>query len=137
MEASYLKDILLSWPFSDLFHLFGIHIQFIWRNHKTQIKELCLHERGLFHINQQFLLLQPPHYQFKCLKFSSLVFLKTNISSRYTTTNLPIKYFSISFINIIKVLRAFFKTNGITSHSYNPSFVLKVVYHSPVSLILI
>ena len=49
----------------------------------------------------------------RCLKFSSLVLLKINISSIYTTTNLPMKSFSISLINLIKVLEAFVNTNGV------------------------
>ena len=47
----------------------------------------------------------------KCLKCSFSVLLKINISSRYTITNLPMKYFKTSFINLMKVLGSFVKTN--------------------------
>ena len=45
-------------------------------------------------------------------------------------TNFPIKSFNISFINLIKVLGAFDKPNGMTSHSCNPSFFLNLVFNS-------
>ena len=54
----------------------------------------------------------------KYLKCSSSVLMKTNISSGYTITKLPMKYFNTSFINLIKVIGEFFKPNGITNHSY-------------------
>jgi hypothetical protein len=73
----------------------------------------------------------------KCFKCSSSVLLKTNISSSYTMENLPMKSFSTSFINLINLLGAFVNPNGMTSHSYKPSFVLNVVFHSSPSLILI
>jgi hypothetical protein len=73
----------------------------------------------------------------KCLKCSSSVLLKTRISSKYTITNLPMNYLSTSLFNLMNVLGEFVKTNGIKSHSYNPAFILNVVFHSFPSLILI
>ena len=51
---------------------------------------------------------------------------------------LRLLYFSLIFvIRRMKVLGALDNPNGITSHSYNPSFVLKAVFHSSPSQILI
>ena len=47
------------------------------------------------------------------------------------------KSFRTSFINLMKVLGAFVKLNGMTSHSYSPSFILNVVFYSSPSLIQI
>jgi len=41
------------------------------------------------------------------------------------------------FINLINVLGALERSNRMTSHSYNPSLVLKTVFYSSLSLILI
>src|SRR5436190_12603456 len=65
----------------------------------------------------------------KCIKCSSSERLYINMSSKYTTTNFPIKGFSTWFINLMKVLGALLNPNGITSHSYNPSFVLNADFH--------
>jgi hypothetical protein len=54
------------------------------------------------------------------------------MSSRYTTTKLLVKGHGISSIILMKVVGAFFKPKGITSHSKRPSFELKVVFHSSV-----
>ena len=137
MEAPYLKHASWWWPFYYCFHLLWIHLQIIRRDNETQINEFCLHKRGILQIYQQLLRCSLLITSVRCLKFSSLVLLNISISSRYKTINLPMKYFSISFNNLIKVLEAFVKPNGITNHSYKPSFVLKVVFHSSPSLILI
>jgi len=46
------------------------------------------------------------------------------MSSRYTITKSSRKVLSTSFINLMKVAGALVKPKGITSHSYNPYFVL-------------
>jgi hypothetical protein len=45
--------------------------------------------------------------------------------------------FNIWVIILIKVLDALVNLKGITSHSYNPSFILKVVFHSSPGLMRI
>ena len=41
------------------------------------------------------------------------------------------------FINLMKVLGALVKPNGITNHSYSPNFVLNAVFHpSPVFILM-
>src|SRR5688572_9175790 len=52
------------------------------------------------------------------------------MSSKYTTTNFPMKARKTSFINLMKVLGALVNTKGMTNHSYKPNLVLKVVFHS-------
>ena len=47
------------------------------------------------------------------------------------------KSLKTSFINIIKVISALDNPNGMANHSYNPSFVLKDIFHSSPSLILV
>ena len=45
-------------------------------------------------------------------------------------TNLPMKTLKTSFIRRMKVEGALERPKGITSHSYNPSFILQAVFHS-------
>ena len=52
-------------------------------------------------------------------------------------TNFPRNGFNTLFISLINVLGALVSQNGIISHSYIPSFILKVVFQSSPSLILI
>ena len=59
------------------------------------------------------------------------------MSSRYTTTNLTKNGFNTLCISLMNVLGSLINPNGITSHSYNSSFVLKIVFHSLPSLIWI
>ena len=73
----------------------------------------------------------------RCLKCSLFVLLKISMSSIYTMTNLPMKYFNTSFTNLINVLHAFVNPNGMTHHLNKPSFVLNFVFHSCPSLVLI
>src|SRR3954468_23052338 len=42
-----------------------------------------------------------------------------------------------SFINLMKVLGALVKPNGITNHSYKPNLVLNAVFHSSPNFIRI
>ena len=44
------------------------------------------------------------------------------------------KGLSTWFINLMNVLGALVNPKGITNHSYSPNFVLKVVFHSSLSL---
>lgn len=59
------------------------------------------------------------------------------MSSKYTTRNLPMKGLRTCVITLIKILGEFEMPNGITNHSYKPSFVLKAVFHSSPGQILI
>jgi len=59
------------------------------------------------------------------------------MSSKYTTTNLPIKGLNTWFINLMKVLGAMDRPNGITNHSYWPPLVFKAGFYSSPSLVLI
>ena len=47
---------------------------------------------------------------------SSHVLLKMRISSKYTTKKELVKGLNTSFINLMKVARAFVKPKGMTSH---------------------
>lgn len=47
----------------------------------------------------------------------------------YNTKNFFIKGYITRFISYIKVLDALDKPNDITNHTYNPTFVFKVVIH--------
>ena len=68
-----------------------------------------------------------------CLKCFPLLFLKINMSTRYTTTNLPKNGFTTSFITHMNVLRELVNPNGITNHSNNQSLVLNVFsIHHPL-----
>lgn len=51
--------------------------------------------------------------------------------------NFPMKGFSTRFISLINVLEALLRPNNITSHSYNPFFVMNVVFHLSLAHILI
>jgi hypothetical protein len=64
--------------------------------------------------------------------YSSQVLLKMRMSSKYTTTKELAKGLNTSFINLMKVVGAFFKTMGMTNHSNRPSLDLKVVFHTLV-----
>jgi len=59
------------------------------------------------------------------------------MSSKYRTINLPMNAHNTWFIKRINVLGAFVSPNDITNHSYNPCFILNVVFHSSPSFILI
>jgi hypothetical protein len=72
-----------------------------------------------------------------CIMCSSQVFLKIRISSRYTITKSSIKGQKTSFMTRMKVAGALHSPNDITSHSYNPCFVLKVVFQASPSAIWI
>jgi len=50
------------------------------------------------------------------------------MSSKYSITNFSMKAHKTWFINLMKVLGALVKPNGIINHSYKPYFVLKVVF---------
>jgi hypothetical protein len=54
------------------------------------------------------------------------------ISSRYTTTKVLVNGHRISSIILIKVVGAFVKPKGMTSHSKRPYFDLKVVFHTSI-----
>jgi len=59
------------------------------------------------------------------------------MSSKYTTINFLMKFFRTSFMRSIKVLGVLDRLKGMTNRSYNPYLVLKVVFHSSLSFILI
>jgi hypothetical protein len=59
------------------------------------------------------------------------------MSSKYTTTNLPLNARNTWFLKRINVLGAFVSQNGMTNHSYKPYLVLNAVFHSSPSFILI
>jgi hypothetical protein len=63
---------------------------------------------------------------------SSQVILKMRMSSKYTTTKKLVKGLNTSSINLMKVVGAFIKPKGMTSHSKRPSLDLKVVFHASV-----
>jgi hypothetical protein len=54
------------------------------------------------------------------------------MSSKYTTTKEFAKDLNISSINLMKVVGAFVKPKGMTSHSKRPYLGLKVVFHTSV-----
>jgi hypothetical protein len=54
------------------------------------------------------------------------------MSSKYITTKVLVKGHRIPSIILIKVVGAFVKPKGMTSHSKRPSFDLKVVFHKYV-----
>jgi hypothetical protein len=54
------------------------------------------------------------------------------MSSKYTTTKDLVKGLNTSSINLMKVVGAFVKPKGMTSHSKRPSLDLKVVFHTLV-----
>jgi hypothetical protein len=58
--------------------------------------------------------------------------LKMRMSSKYTTTKELVKGLNTSSINLMKVVGAFVKIKGMTSHSKRPSLDLKVVFHTSV-----
>ena len=57
MEALNFKHSLRRWSILNRLYLFRIHFQFICRDNKTQINELCPHKWLFIHIDHQFLLL--------------------------------------------------------------------------------
>ena len=59
------------------------------------------------------------------------------MSSKSTTTNSPKYGLSISVMSFINMLGALVKPEGMTNHSYNPYLVLKVVFQSFPSLMVI
>jgi len=59
------------------------------------------------------------------------------MSSKYTKTKWSIKGLSTLFNGLMKVLGALNKANGKIRHSHNSFLVLKAVFHSSPSLILI
>jgi hypothetical protein len=52
------------------------------------------------------------------------------ISSKYTTTKELVKGLNTSSINLMKMVGAFVKTKGMTSHSKRHFLDLKVVFHT-------
>jgi hypothetical protein len=64
---------------------------------------------------------------------SSQVLLKMRISSRYTTTKELVKGLNTSSINLMKVVGAFVRLEGMTNHLKRPYLYLKVVFHTLVS----
>jgi hypothetical protein len=62
----------------------------------------------------------------------SHVILKMRMSSKYTTAKELVKGLNTSSINLTKVVFAFVKPKGMTSHSKRPSVDLKVVFHTSV-----
>ena len=51
--------------------------------------------------------------------------------------NFPMKGLKTSFISLMKVLRALDRPKATPSHLYNPYLVLKVIFHSSPSFIII
>lgn len=70
----------------------------------------------------------------KCEVCSSEVALYTNISSNYTIINESIKWHNTSLINLINIVGALHRSNGIINHSYKPCMVLKATFHVYFSL---
>jgi hypothetical protein len=54
------------------------------------------------------------------------------MSSKYATKKELVKGLNTSSINLMKVVVAFVKPNGMTNHSKRPSLDLKVVLHTSV-----
>jgi hypothetical protein len=54
------------------------------------------------------------------------------MSSRYTTTKELVKGLNTSSINLMKVVGAFVKPKGMTSHSKRPSLDLTIFFHTSV-----
>jgi hypothetical protein len=63
-------------------------------------------------------------------RWSSQVWLKIKMSSKYTTTNELVNGDKMSSISLIKVAGVFVKPKGMTNHSKRPSLDLKVVFHT-------
>lgn len=52
------------------------------------------------------------------------------MSTKYTTMNDLVKGLKISFIILMKVVRAFINPKGMTNHSKRTSLDLNVVFHT-------
>ena len=66
----------------------------------------------------------------------SMIFLTSAIykyAIKADNNKVSYNWFSTWFISLIDVLGALVKPKGITNHSYRPSLVLKVVFHSSPS----
>ena len=63
-------------------------------------------------------------------RFSSQVWLKIRMSSKYTTTNDLVNGHRMSSTSLMKVARALVNPNGMTNHPKRPSLGLKVVFHT-------
>jgi len=64
------------------------------------------------------------------LMCASSVLLYIKISSKYTTTNFPMKSLNKWFINLINLLGTLVSLKGITIHLYKSNLVLKAIFHS-------
>jgi hypothetical protein len=54
------------------------------------------------------------------------------MSSKYTTTKELVKGLNTSSINLMKVVGAFVKPKGMTSHSKRPYLDLKALFHTSI-----
>jgi len=63
-------------------------------------------------------------------RFSSQLWLKIRISSKYTTTNELVNGHKMSSISLMKVGGAFVNLKGITNHSKRHSLDLKALFHT-------
>ena len=63
-------------------------------------------------------------------RWSSQLWLKIKISSKYTTTNELVNGRKMSSISLMNVVGAFVNLKGMTSHLKRPSLALKAVFHT-------
>ena len=63
-------------------------------------------------------------------RFSSQLWLKIRMLSKYTTTNELVNGRKMSSISLMKVAGAFVNPKGMTNHSKRPSLDLKAVFHT-------
>ena len=68
-------------------------------------------------------------------RFSSQLWLKIKMSSKYTTTNELVNGPKMSSISLMKVTGAFVNPKGITNHLKRSSMSLKTVFHTSEGLI--
>jgi hypothetical protein len=63
-------------------------------------------------------------------RYSSQVWLKIRMSSKYTTTNELVNGRRMSSISFMKVAGAFVNPKGMTNHLKRPSLDLNAVFHT-------
>ena len=63
-------------------------------------------------------------------RFSSQLWLKIKMSSKYNTTNELVNGRKMSSISLMKVAGAIVNPKGITNHSKRLSLALKAVFHT-------
>jgi len=134
MKRSKLTHIFWFWPLLYSHHFLLIHMAFTLNPRKITWSILKIHFFPLAY-NCSFLRVFGTLLKWCICPYLGKLYMR--MSSKETTIKLPKYSLSTWCMNLMKVLGVLVKPKAMTNNSYSPNLVLKEIFHSFSSLILI